>query len=164
MDATHLHLVITHLPVYGTIFGILVLAYALWTKSRHTALASYFIFLASCAGAFAAYYTGEGAEHRVEKIAGISKDAIERHEHFAIYPLISFIVLAVLSLTGIILLRRQTSKPGLFNYVIVLAALISFGLVSRTAALGGEIRHTEIKEQPIQPSTPAKKTRKSDDD
>ena len=34
MNQTHIHLLITHLPIFGSILGGFVLAYGLWTKMK----------------------------------------------------------------------------------------------------------------------------------
>ena len=76
MSQVHLHLLITHLPVFGSILGALVLGYGLWTRSNQTKNAAYFIFIISAIGAGIAYLTGEGAEEAVENIQGVSENII----------------------------------------------------------------------------------------
>jgi hypothetical protein len=68
MDPTHLHLLITHLPIFGSILGALVLGYGIFKKSDATVLASYYLFVISSIGAAVAYLTGEEAEESVENI------------------------------------------------------------------------------------------------
>lgn len=77
MDQAHLHLIINHLPVFGSILGGIVLAYGLWTKTNQTKVAAYILFIISSIGAGISYLTGEAAEETVENIAGVSKDLIE---------------------------------------------------------------------------------------
>lgn len=57
MDPTHLHLLITHLPIYGSILGTLVLVYGMLTKSRHTRMATYLVLLISAIGGVVAFST-----------------------------------------------------------------------------------------------------------
>lgn len=150
MSQVHLHLLITHLPVFGSILGALVLGYGLWTKSQHTKNAAYFLFIISAIGASIAYATGEGAEEAVEKIQGVSKNMIDHHEDAAIYPLISLIVLAVLSLMSFVLNRFKASWVRPFSIIIFILSLVSFGLAAWTGYLGGQIRHSEISTGAIQ--------------
>ncbi|MGE5943670.1 MAG: hypothetical protein ACM31G_04950 [Flavobacteriales bacterium] len=56
MDQTHIHLVITHLPIFGSILGGLVLAYGLWTKSNDTKIAAYGLFIISSISVGIAYF------------------------------------------------------------------------------------------------------------
>lgn len=144
MDLTHLHLLITHLPIYGSILGGFVLAYGLWTNSNNTIIAAYLLFIISAVGAGIAYATGEAAEETVENIKAISKGNIDQHEDFAIYALWGFIILGVTSLIGLLFSLKNWIGKKYISLVLLLMALISFGLVAYTGYLGGQIRHTEI--------------------
>ena len=144
MTQTHVHLLITHLPIFGSVLGAFVLAYGIWTKSNHTIIAAYNVFIISAIGASIAYLTGEGAEESVENLQGVIKATIKQHEEFAIYALISLIILGVSSIAGIFLVLRKPTTTKTSAIVILFISLISFGLVATTGYLGGQIRHTEI--------------------
>lgn len=144
MNQAHIHLLITHLPIFGSILGGLVLAHGLWTKSNQTKIAAYNIFIISAIGAGIAYLTGEAAEETVENIQGIAKNMIDEHEDFAVFALVSLIILGVTSIGGLFLTIRKSALTSTAAIVILLISLISFGLVARTGYLGGQIRHTEI--------------------
>lgn len=144
MSQVHLHLLITHLPVFGSILGALVLGYGLWTKSNQTKSAAYFLFIVSVIGSSIAYLTGEGAEEAVEKIQGVSENVIKLHANSAMYALISLIVLGVASIFALVETRLKTSLIKSTATLTLLISLISFGLVVRAGYLGGQIRHTEI--------------------
>lgn len=144
MNQTHIHLLITHLPVFGSILGGLVLAHGLWAKSNQTKIAAYNIFIISAIGAGVAYLTGEAAEETVENIQGIAKNMIDMHEDFAVIALISLIMLGLSSIGGLFLTIRKSPLTSTAAIVILFISLISFGLVARTGYLGGQIRHTEI--------------------
>lgn len=144
MNQPHIHLLITHLPVFGSILGSLVLAYGLWSKSDHTKIAAYFLYIISSIGAGVAYYTGEATEEIVEKIPGVLEASIKMHEDFALIALVSLIILGVASVLGLFITVIKTVWTKTTAWVVLLIALISFGLVVRTGYLGGKIRHTEI--------------------
>ena len=163
MNQAHLHLLITHLPVFGSIIGALVLGYALWTKSNHTKNAAYFIFIISAIGAGIAYLTGEGAEHAVKHLPGVTKNLIEIHEDAAMYALISLTVLGGMSVIALVMSRFKTSFTKYTSTIILLISLISFGLVARTGYLGGQIRHTEITTGTIQHNIGGEAGDKDDD-
>ncbi len=144
MSQAHLHLVIAHLPVFGSIAGAFVLAYGLWTKSIHTKVAAYILLIISSIGAGISYLTGEAAEETAEKIQGISKVAIDQHEEFAVIVLAALIILGVISLIGLFLTLRKSSLIRAVALSTLVISLVSFVLVARLAYLGGQIRHTEI--------------------
>src|SRR5215208_1632114 len=103
MDQTHIHLMVTHLPIFGSAIGAIVLTYGLWTKSFHTQISAYFILLITSIGAIVSYMTGEPAEEKVENISGISKTLIEQHEEFALIALVPLAILGIMSLIALIL-------------------------------------------------------------
>lgn len=144
MDQTHIHLLITHLPIFGSLLATLVLGYAIWKKSDTTIMASYYLLIISALGAAIAYITGEGAEESVEELQGVSENIIDQHADFALFALIALIAVGIASLIGIYgnLTKRTFAKP--IAATTLFLALISFGLVARTGYLGGQIRHTEI--------------------
>jgi len=144
MNQTHIHLLITHLPIFGSILGGLVLVHGLWTNSNQTKIAAYNIFIISAIGAGIAYLTGEVAEETVENIQGVVEATIKQHEEFALFALISLILLGVASILGLLLTIRKSPLTRTTAFVILFISLISFGLVARTGYLGGQIRHTEI--------------------
>ena len=154
MDQTHIHLLITHLPIFGSILGAFVLAHGLWTKSNQTKMAAYNLFIISAIGSGIAYLTGEGAEERVENIQGVVEATIKQHEEFALFALISLIILGVASIIGLFLTLRKSKLITTTAFVILAISLISFGLVARTGYLGGQIRHTEISSSNNLNSTP----------
>lgn len=144
MNQAHLHLMITHLPIFGVFFGLFVLAYGMFAKSVHTQITAYLIFIISTIGACIAYYTGESAEEVVEKMKDVSETAIKHHESFAIYALVSLIVLGVISAIAYVVTTFYTAYSKTIAPVVLIVALFSLGLVSWTGYLGGKIRHTEV--------------------
>lgn len=150
MDQTHLHLVITHLPIFGSLLGAMVLGYGLWSNSNHTKIAAYFLLIISSIGAGIAYLTGEGAEEAVEDLQGVSENIIGQHEDFAMYALVSLIILGVSALIALFVTNRNNSLSKTASGATLFIALISFALVARTGYLGGQIRHSEIRNGAVQ--------------
>lgn len=163
MSQVHLHLLITHLPVFGSLLGALVLVHGLWTKTNQTKNAAYFVFILSALGAIIAYLTGEPAEEAVEKIQGVLENKIELHEDSALYALISLIALGGLSVFALVINRFKPSLVKSTAIIILFVSLISFALVARTGYLGGQIRHTEIANNTFQNNGFSQEGEKDDD-
>lgn len=156
MTATHVHLLITHLPIFASLFGGFVLAWGIVTKSTPTKYAAYVILVISAIGAAIANATGEAAEETVEHLPGVLHTAIHTHEEAAELAFIAQVVLGVFALLSFFLTMRRSGFSRLLAMVTLLVALVSFGLVARTGYLGGMIRHTEIADpQAGQPEPPA---------
>ncbi len=144
MNQTHIHLLITHLPIFGSILGGLVLLHGIGVRSNQTKIAAYYIFLLSSIGAGIAYFTGEAAEETVENIQGVVEASIKQHEEFALFSLISLIILGVTALIGLFLTWRNSALTRTVAFIILFISFLSFVIVARTGYLGGQIRHSEI--------------------
>jgi uncharacterized membrane protein len=151
MNQTHIHLLITHLPIIGAVLGAFVLLHGIWRKSNSTLIAAYNILIISAIGAVIAYATGEGAEETVEHLQGISKNVIEEHAESALTSLIGLIVIGVIAVAGLYVTLKNTSLTRPLALLALAASLIGFGLIARTGYLGGQIRHTEIGTNSVSP-------------
>lgn len=144
MNFGHLHLLINHLPIVGSILGAFVLIYALYTKSYETKNAAYIVFIICAIASAIAYFTGESAEESVENIQGISKNIIEQHESSAVISFVTLIILGISSLIAFLYSIKKRPTKNTIPLVILIIALVCFGLIARTGYLGGQIRHTEF--------------------
>lgn len=150
MDPAHLHLLINHLPVLGTVFGILLLLYGMLAEKHEVTQASLGLFVLVGLGAVVAYLSGEGAEDVVEGLPGVAESIIETHEEAALIALVAAIVLGVAALLVLVFLRKQTPRWAVVTTLVL--ALGTAGVMAWTANLGGQVRHTELRDAA---STPA---------
>jgi uncharacterized membrane protein len=145
MTAAHWHLVLNHIPLLGILFGALLLAFGLWRRQEDVQKASLGLLVVAGLAIIAVYLTGEPAEEVVERMAGVSHDAVEAHEHFAWYGLVAGIATGVVVLGALLYdaLRRRLVRWTAVATLVV--ALVSVGLIGYTANLGGKISHPELR-------------------
>lgn len=149
MNWAHVHIAINHAPVIGIIFGFLLLTYAMVRKSEELKKASLGIFVIIALIAIPVYFTGGGAEEVVEHLPGVSESIIERHEDSAFSTFVMVEILGLLTLGGLFLYRRPQTLSNWFVILSLVLSIIIGGLMTRTANLGGQIRHTEIRSKSI---------------
>ena len=154
MTPTHLHLLLNHIPVLGTVFGLGLFAFGVWRKNHELKTAALGVFVIIALLTVPVYLTGEPAEETVESLPGVSKALIEQHDGSAAYAFTGVIVTGVTALGGLIYFRRGKLLPVWYCSLIFAGSLIVSGLMAWTANLGGQIRHTEIRSNTIlaQPS------------
>lgn len=145
MNGAHLHLVLNHLPVIGTLFALGLLGSAVVLRKSHLVRAGLWSVLTAALLAIPAYVTGEPAEDVTERLPGVTEALIERHEEAASYAL--GILLAAGAVAGVAVYLFRGSRPVRNGLVIGVLALtvVAAGTMARTASLGGVIRHTEIR-------------------
>ncbi|GAB3237281.1 hypothetical protein GCM10027346_28680 [Hymenobacter seoulensis] len=141
MNEAHLHLVLNHAPILGTLFGLVVLAFGI---VRHDAILSKTGLISLVVAAvlcLPTQLTGEGAEEVVEHLPGISHQLIHAHEEAAE---LGFWALELTGALALVALLNKT-RPRLFRLAVLAGAILSFGLLARAGNLGGQISHPELQ-------------------
>jgi uncharacterized membrane protein len=145
MDATHLHLLLNHFPIIGTLVGTGVILYGYLTRSEQTKQAALWIWTVMAAIAIPVFLTGEPAEEAVENIAGVSESIMHEHEEAAELAIWLMEALGLLSLFGLVLTKIKPASSKTIFLVAGIFSLVVFGSMARTGYLGGQIRHSEIR-------------------
>ncbi len=145
MDLTHIHLLLNHFPTVGMIVGGSVFLLSLLVKSNDLKRASLIILLGIALIAIPAYIAGNGAQDAIKSVPEISKSLIEKHEGTAMVALGFMEFTGGFAWLGLWQLRRLSRVPRWNLAVILILTFVTFGLMARTAEIGGEIRHAEIR-------------------
>jgi uncharacterized membrane protein len=145
MNAAQLHLALNHLPLFATIFGLLILLAALARNSRPLQQAGLWLCLAAAVGAVPTYLAGEPAEEVIAGQPGFEEAFVEEHEEMALIALIGVEILGAASLAGLYLSRHEKTPPRWVLVGCVLLSLGSLAILGWTAHLGGQIRHPELR-------------------
>jgi uncharacterized membrane protein len=164
MNATQIHLAITHLPVFGLFLSLVALSYGLIKKSKQVKIISLVLLVISVSGGIIAFQTGEPAEERLEAVTSISESTIEEHEESAESTVILFYALAIAAIATLILLLKEKRIAKQMLFATLLLHVITFASVLRTASLGGKIRHTELTQQAGTTDQGAQESEEDEDD
>lgn len=145
MNDVHLHLIVNHVPILGTLFALVLGVYGAVRRQPTVVRAAFLALIVSGLGGYVAQETGEGAEEAVEELPGVSERLIHEHEEAAEWATWTGVVLALVAL-GVLVWRRREAEVGTVPTAAVLVfAAVVFALMARVGNLGGEIRHTEIR-------------------
>jgi uncharacterized membrane protein len=145
MDPTHVHLLLNHFPVVGTLIGGAIFIIGLLRREALLQLTGLATLVVVSLVAVPVFLTGEGAEEAVEHLPGVTEAVIHAHEEWAeatIWVIGAMGLLAAASFAGI---WRQLKFARYSTLAVLLLVVASFALVAKTANLGGQIRHTEIR-------------------
>ena len=145
MSAAYIHIALNHVPVVGVWFGLLVLALALLWASEELKRAALVLFAVVGLASVPAYFSGEQAEDIVEHLPGVEHDRIEEHEDAGRFAAIAAGVLALLAAALLWAFRAPRRLPGWAVGIALVLSLAVAAAMVRTATLGGEIRHEEIR-------------------
>lgn len=146
MNGAHFHLVVNHLPLIFPLVGAIVLVTGILFRSEPIKRTGYFVFILGSIATVLAMSSGEGAEEVVEEIKGISGRFIHEHEEKAELFALSSYGLGLLSLVSLGLSWKQKPLSKLAGLIVLICSFAVIFFAKQTGTSGGEIRHTEIRE------------------
>ena len=161
MDATHIHLILNHFPIVGTIIGVGILAYGIFKNNDAIKKVALTVLAIMAIIAVPVYLTGEEAEETVEHFKGITKEVIHEHEELAEKAILLMALLGALSLASIYAITKGLSFAKKITIITFIISILTFGLFAKVGNLGGQIRHSEIRNQTT--NTPLINTHDNDD-
>jgi H+/Cl- antiporter ClcA len=139
---------VNHIPLVGTLFGVALLAFGLKRNSDELKLASLCTFIFVSGVALLTFFTGESAEDMLKNAPGVAKDLekyIHPHEEAALFFLVTSVIAGILSAFAMFTYgKSKTFKPTLLKDLLVVS-IFALLIAGRTAQLGGQIRHTEVR-------------------
>jgi hypothetical protein len=145
MSGAHIHLILNHTPVVGSLFALLLMAGAfLWNSDllkRAGLAATVLVALA----AIPTYLTGEPAWEDIMTLPGDNDPFIRAHMSAAQIAFGAASVAGLVSLLVLLVSRKQRPVPRGGSVAALLLLLITTVLMGWVANLGGMIRHTEIR-------------------
>ena len=148
MNLAHLHLLLNHFPIIGTIVALGLFIASFIGKNDDLKRSSLIIFVAMALITLPAFFSGIGAQRTVRKDNGVAAAIVDRHEGAAILSLFFMEITGALALIELWRRRRiVTEKPWSGTLLAILIfSVITCGLMARVGTTGGDIRHPEIWE------------------
>jgi uncharacterized membrane protein len=147
MNDAHLHMIVNHFPIIGTILGLGILITGMILKNNSVKNTAYVLFIVAAVFAAFSMGTGEGAEEMVEDMPNIGKRIIHEHEEIAEKLALILYLLAAVSVAGLLLNLKNHSKAKLISFIAAIVAMGAVFIATLVGTSGGEIRHTEIRNE-----------------
>ncbi len=88
----------------------------------------------------------------MDKVPEVSKSMIDAHETAAFEGLWVMELTGILAWLGLWQYRRLSRMPQATLMSVLLLGLVTFGMMTKAALIGGEIRHPEVRTDPSPPS------------
>jgi hypothetical protein len=154
LNPAHIHLLVNHIPVFGTIFAALLIAWGLVRQSEEVLRVGLIAMVIVAILTWGVNLTGDPAIHYIRGIPGIERPRVHEHEEAGDWATWIGSLAGVLALLTLLLMRRRRGTARTLSIVTMLAALVAFAAAARAATLGGEIRHPEIRAGFVPPQAP----------
>jgi hypothetical protein len=142
----YIHVVLNHLPIYGTILGALALAISLALRSRAAQITALVITLIAGISAYPVLVSGQRAYKTIRDISDDpGQEALDEHMDRAEKTVNIFYSLALLALASLLLPIKWPKTGFPLTAATLVLALICFGLSVYIAQEGGQVRHAELR-------------------
>jgi hypothetical protein len=128
------------------IVGLSVFFSAIVTKSNDLKRTSLGIFFFIALIAIPTFVTGTAAELALSKTPGVSQTRVQLHENAAFEALWFMELTGAFAWLGLWQYRRLSRVPQGTMAAVLTMGLLTFGMMTRAANIGGEIRHPEIRD------------------
>ncbi|MES2811138.1 MAG: hypothetical protein V4670_01600 [Bacteroidota bacterium] len=149
MNDAHLHMLVNHFPIIGLFFGIAILSFGMFKRNALLINVAYIIFIFCMIMGKISMMTGDKAEHFIENMAGFSHELIEEHEETAEGFMKIMYLLGLTSALGLYVDYKKHKKALLFSFLVMTIAGVAIVLSGPVGTSGGEIRHSEIRSEPV---------------
>jgi uncharacterized membrane protein len=145
MNLTHVHLLLNHIPIIGTIIALGLFAFGIVSKSDDLKRVSYLIFVGLALLSLPTYMSGSAAEKAIRNTEGVSKAFLQAHNDSAVLSLLFVELNGLFAWLGLWQYRRFSRSANWNIAVVVILSFVTFYFMSITGNTGGEIRHPEIR-------------------
>lgn len=152
MNGAHIHLLLNHIPILGTLFGLIIFIFAVIRNNKTLLQTTLFTFIISAIVAFPVLQSGEEAEEIVEhsKEMKVSHDVIHEHEEVAETAFWLLIALGAGSLLFLIFSWKSNTVAKIPSLVLLVLAAVVMYFMAKAGNTGGLIKHPEINKTNIE--------------
>jgi uncharacterized membrane protein len=144
MDWAHIHILINHFPIVLSTTGLVAALVGLVLRRRGPWLYAAVSLAAAGATVIPTYFTGQPAEHFLNRPWYVAPDAIHQHEDAA---RIAAVLIVLAGVAGAVTWRRlvryprEQSLPAWLRTTVLVTALAGTVSIAYAALLGGRIIH-----------------------
>lgn len=150
MDAVHLHLILNHVPILGTLFAAVLLLIGMILKNRTVEVTALATMVLVALLTIPAYTSGEEAEHKVEHFVGVDEHELEEHEEHAELSLWLTITAGALALFTLFGFRQFPHLSKWVRFSALLFCMGAFLSMIPLAIHGGKIMHSELRGETVE--------------
>jgi uncharacterized membrane protein len=144
LSGAHLHLLVNHAPIFGSLFALVLLLASYFTSPETFRRTAFVVLIATAIAGATADLSGDAAKDAIRGFPGVRREVIDAHEKMGDKAYYLGDILGVLALVALIRWRRRP-VPASATLVAVLATAFVGGAFVYTGLLGGQIRHTEVR-------------------
>jgi hypothetical protein len=144
----YVHVLLNPLPVYGLSMGVLVLAAALLARSKAARNIGLLLAVICAASAWPVLYYGQhGYNHLYRQLDTESQQWLDVHMERAERFIYAFYLTALLGVAAILVQKKFPRASKALTGLTLAAAIASLGIGAWISRAGGEVSHSEFRNE-----------------
>ncbi|MGD0909097.1 MAG: choice-of-anchor D domain-containing protein [Candidatus Acidiferrales bacterium] len=143
-NVVHIHLLLNHFPIIGTIIGLGLFLIALIGKSEDLQRASLVVFLGMALITMPTFMSGSAAQDAIKFLPGVPLALITAHLNASLLAYVFIEITGAFAWFGLWEYRRNGRLGRATLTTVLLLSIVTIVLMSNAGNLGGKIRHEEI--------------------
>ena len=150
----YVHVLLNPLPVYGLAMGVLALAVALFARSKPAQSIALGLVVLASASAWPVAHFGQNAYKEIRgKADEAGQQSLDEHMERAEKLIYFFYATALLGIAALVTQKKFPKTATPLAAVTLIAAVASLGAGGWISKAGGQIRHSEFREDGLSAST-----------
>ncbi|GCE23395.1 hypothetical protein [Dictyobacter kobayashii] len=145
MNMAHIHLLVNHFPIIGSIFISIMFLIALVFKNVFLQKVSLWFLVVVALFTAVAYLSGDGARNVLESVTHVPDSMVHDHESMARIGLILMFFAGAISLFGVVFYSHKPTLPRYLQITVMAILVVSVIVFIYVGYLGGQISHPEIR-------------------
>jgi len=145
MNWAYLHVIINHFPIVGVIIGTLILIAGMVFKNEGIKISWLGTIVFAALAAVVVDLTGDPARETVRGMPDIVLSLISRHENMAVISLFIIIPAGLMAAVTLYSIWKKVKAVRFLLIMTLIISLISCAAMGYVGRTGGQIRHTEFR-------------------
>ena len=152
LKAEYLHVLLNPLPVYGLSMGVIVLAAGLMSRSKAARNIGLLVIVVCAASAWPVLYYGQhGYNHLYPQLDTESQQWLDVHMERAERFVYAFYLTALCGVAALLTQKKLPRTTKILARITLVVAVASLGLGAWMSRAGGEVSHSEFRNEDAPP-------------
>lgn len=147
MNWAYLHVIVNHFPIVGVIIGTLLLSAGMIFKNTGVKISALGTIVFASLMAIIAYLTGDPAGETVSGYPEVAKSLISRHENIATIGMYLMVPAGLFAASSLYSIWKKDKYIRFLIIITLISSLISSVTMTYIGRTGGQIRHTEFRDE-----------------
>lgn len=164
MNWAYIHVILNHFPIVGVIIGTMILIAGMGGKNEGVKISGLGTILFAALAGVVVDLTGDPAKEAVKGMPDIVQSLISKHEDIASISLFLLIPAGLLAALTLYSIWKKEKSIRFLTIITLVLSIISSGAMIYVGRTGGQIRHTEFRNDATKQYIIEHQNDKEDDD